>query len=169
MKIYITGSVGSGKSTLARRAAGKLEITATELDRVVYEPDPDDPEDDRKRPVEERDAIFQEILARESWVMEDAGRKCFFEAPEQADQVILLQPPAMVRDFRILRRWFRQRAGKEACGYRPDFQMLKLMFRWRRNFDSGRDDLKERLAPFGDKLLVLRSDKEVEQWLESLK
>ncbi|MBR6790933.1 MAG: hypothetical protein IKM31_08730 [Oscillospiraceae bacterium] len=165
MKIYITGSVGSGKSTLARRAAEKLEITATELDDVVYEREPVD----RKRTPEERDAIFRGILTRESWVMEDAGRKCFFEAPEQADQVILLQPPAMVRDFRILRRWFRQRAGKEACGYRPDLKMLRSMFRWRRNFDTGRDGLKERLAPFGDKLLVLRSDKEVKQWLESLK
>lgn len=164
MKIYITGSVGSGKSTLARRAAEKLGLEATELDSVVYEREPVD----RKRTPGERDALFQQILARESWVMEDAGRKCFFEAPEQADQVILLQPPAAVRDWRILRRWFRQRAGKEACGYRPDLKMLKSMFRWRRNFDSGRDGLKERLEPFGEKILLLGSDKEVEQWLESL-
>lgn len=168
MKIYITGSVGSGKSTLARRVAKKLGIEATELDLVVYEPDPDDPEDDRKRSIEERDAIFREVLARESWVMEDAGRKCFFEAPEKADQIILLQPSAAVRDFRILRRWIRQRAGKEACGYRPDFRMLKMMFRWRRDYDSGRDDIRERLSSFGKKVCVLTSDREVEQWLRSL-
>lgn len=168
MKIYITGSVGSGKSTLARRAAEKLGITATELDRVVYGPDPEDPTDDRKRPVEERDAIFRDILGRDSWVMEDAGRKCFFDAPEQADQIILLQPPAAVRDFRIIRRWLRQRAGKEACGYRPSLHMLKNMFRWRRNYDSGRDDIRERLKPFSGKVRLLRSNNEVEQWLESL-
>lgn len=168
MKIYITGSVGSGKTTLARRAAAKLGITATELDSVVYEPDPDNPGDNRKRPVSERDAMFQEVLSRESWVMEDAGRTCFFKAPELADQILLLQPPAVVRDFRILRRWLRQRAGREACGYRPDLLMLRLMFRWRRNYDSGRDDLKERLKPFGGKVQILRSARETEQWLEQL-
>ena len=169
MKIYITGSVGSGKSTLARRAAAVMHIEATELDRVVYEPDPDDPTDDRKRTVEERDALFREILSRESWIMEDTGRKCFFDAPALADQVILLQPPAAVRDFRILRRWIRQRQGKEACGYRPSVKMLKRMFQWRRDYDSGRDDVKKRLEPFEEKLIVLRSDKEVEQWLKSLR
>lgn len=168
MKIYITGSVGSGKSTLARRAAAVMGIEATELDLVVYEPDPNDPRDDRKRTVEDRDTIFREILLRESWIMEDTGRKCFFEAPLRADQVVLLQPPAAVRDLRILRRWVRQRLGKEACGYRPSAKMLKRMFQWRRDYDSGRDDIKKRLEPFKEKLIILRSDKEVERWLKTL-
>ncbi len=65
MKLYITGSVGSGKTTLAReisrasaREIGKLGVPCFELDAVAYEPDPDDPGDDRKRPAEERDALF---------------------------------------------------------------------------------------------------------------
>ena len=168
MKIYITGSVGSGKSTLARWAAAVMGIEATELDLVVYEPDPNDPRDDRKRTVEDRDTIFREILSRKDWIMEDTGRKCFVEAPLQADQVVLLQPPAAVRDFRILRRWIRQRLGKEVCGYRPSVKMLKRMFQWRRDYDSGRDDIRKRLEPFEEKLIILRSDKEVERWLKTL-
>ena len=67
MKLYITGSVGSGKSTLARKI-GEMGLPCFELDAVAYEPDPDNPGDNRKRPETVRDAIFAEILARESWV-----------------------------------------------------------------------------------------------------
>jgi len=168
MKIYITGSVGSGKSTLARRAAAVLGVSPCELDSVVYVPDPNEDSGNRKRPVEERDALFESVLAGGSWVMEDAGRACFLKGMDQADQVVLLEPPPLVRDFRILRRWVRQRQGREACGYIPDFEMLRLMFRWRRNYDSGKDGLKGRLAPYEDKLVRLTSNREVQQWLEEL-
>lgn len=135
---------------------------------MVYQPDPADPSDNVKRSAEERDALFDGILARESWVIEDAGRACFVRGMEEADVVILLEPPAPLRDWRILRRWVRQRLGRESCGYRPDFLMLRLMFRWRRNYDSGKDGLKERLKPFSGKLLVLRSDREVREFLQRI-
>lgn len=168
MKLYITGSVGSGKSTLAREI-GRMGIPCFELDTVVYEPDPDNPGDNRKRPESVRDALFADILAQNHWVMEDAGRKCFEKGMEQADQVVLLEPSSWIRDFRILRRWFRQRSGKEKCGYRPDFLMLRLMFRWRRNYDSGKDGLKTRLEPFSEKLLVLRNDRQVQAFIKKLR
>lgn len=169
MKIYITGSVGSGKSTLARQAAAILGVSACELDQVVYTPDPGSDSGNRKRPVAERDALFEATLAAENWVMEDAGRDCFSQGMDQADQVVLLEPPPLVRDFRIIRRWIRQRQGREACGYIPDLKMLRLMFRWRRNYDSGRDGLKARLAPYGGKLIRLTSSHAAERWLEQLR
>ena len=63
MKLYITGSVGSGKSTLARKIGG-MGLPSFELDAVVYEPDPDSPGDNLKRPETVRDAVFAVILAR---------------------------------------------------------------------------------------------------------
>ena len=89
-KLYITGSVGSGKTTLAREL-GCRGFPFFELDQVVYQPDPADPSDNVKRSAEERDALFDGILARESWVMEDAGRACFIRGMEEADAVILLE------------------------------------------------------------------------------
>ena len=78
-KLFITGPVGSGKSTLAREIARRMGIQCTELDSLCYVPD-DSPSGNRKRPVEERDALFSAALAEPRWVMEDAGRACFEEA-----------------------------------------------------------------------------------------
>ncbi|MDD6682260.1 MAG: deoxynucleoside kinase [Clostridiales bacterium] len=90
MKIYITGSVGSGKTTLARKISQKTGVSCFHLDEIVYEECPEDSWGNKKRPPEERDALFAAALAQPHFIMEDAGRKCFLSAPEQADRVILL-------------------------------------------------------------------------------
>jgi adenylate kinase family enzyme len=169
VKLYITGSVGSGKTTLARKISKITGIPCRHLDEVVHEEDPIDSWGNRKRPVEVRDAIFAEILAEESWIMEDAGRECFLEGIRQADQVIFLDFPPLVRRKRILLRYMKQKLGLERCIYRPHFAVLKAMFRWADNYDSGKDNLKARIAPFRDKTVVLRSRRDVERCLKSLK
>lgn len=45
--------------------------------------------------------------------------------------------------------------------------MLKSMFKWSRNFKSGKDGLRDRLSLYGDKVVVLRNNKEVEKFLSS--
>ena len=104
MKWYITGPVGSGKSTLARRMSQILQIPCHHLDEVMYERDPTDSWGDKKRPVEERDALFSKILEEPDSIMEDAGRLCFFEGMRRADVIVLLEPPPRVRRWRIVRR-----------------------------------------------------------------
>ena len=128
MKLYIIGAVASGKSTLARRVAERTGVPCTHLDDVVYMPDPAAPEGNRKRPAEERDRLFQEVLAQKSYIIEDAGRTCFLEGLRQADTVVLLDPPIAVRRRRILTRWVKQNLGLEPCGYRPNFAMVRAMF-----------------------------------------
>lgn len=163
-KLFITGPVGSGKSTLAREIARRMGIPCTELDAVCYAPD-DSPVGNHKRPIEERDALFARALESPRWVMEDAGRTCFEEARRQADTVVLLEPSFLVRRARIVKRWLKQNLGLEPCGYRPDFAMLRCMFRWSRNYETGEDSIKQRLEPYRDKLVVLHTNAQVKQFL----
>lgn len=163
-KLFITGPVGSGKSTLAREIARRMGIQCTELDSLCYVPD-DSPSGNRKRPVEERDALFSAALAEPRWVMEDAGRTCFEEARRQADLVVLLEPSPLTRRARIVKRWIKQNLGIEPCGYRPDFEMLRCMFRWSKNYETGKDDIRQRLQAYKDKLVVLRTNTQVKQFL----
>lgn len=50
--------------------------------------------------------------------MEDAGRVCFEEGMRQADVVILLEIPLLVREKRIISRWLKQKMGLEKCIYK---------------------------------------------------
>lgn len=111
MKIYITGSVASGKSTLARRISQITKIPCYHLDEVVHIPAPEEASGNKKRPIEERDALFHDILNSPDYVMEDAGRVCFAEGMHQADIVILLEIPLFIRKKRIITRWLKQKTG----------------------------------------------------------
>lgn len=168
MRIYITGSVGSGKSTLARKAAERTGIPCRHLDEVVFTPSPENRWGNQKRPEAERDALFQAALNQDSYIVEDTGRACFLAGMERADQVVLLDIAPCLRRYRILRRWIRQRLGLEKCGYKPRLLMLRAMFRWAREYETGRDGTRARAEKFSEKLIVLRNRREIEAYLDAL-
>lgn len=130
MKLYIIGSPGSGKSTLARRISEITGVPCVALDEVQYEPDPHSPGDNRRRSDDARDRLFEEILGRENWIIEDTGRKCFRAGQERAETVVALDIPKRVLLLRVTRRWLRQRAGIERALYKSTFKMLRLMWTW---------------------------------------
>lgn len=168
MRIYIVGSVASGKSTLARQVSEKTGIPCYHLDEVLRVADPAaKPWGNRKRPEDEIDRLFNDALAGE-YVMEDNGRERFLEGMRRADQVVLLDIPLAIRYWRIISRWIKQRLGSEACIYLPGWRMLTNMFRWARNFDTGKDGVRERIKPFAGKTVVLRTKRDVSAYVEGL-
>jgi len=168
MKLYIVGSVASGKPPLARRISKITGIPCSHLDEVVYIPDPTQAWGNRKRPVEERTALFEKILAQDHYIMEDAGRECFITGMEQADAVILLEIPLIIRRKRILFRWIKQNLGIEKCIYKPHIGMLKGMFHWAKNYDNGADGTKGRVSLFQNKTIILRNNRDINRYLKTL-
>ena len=166
-KTFITGTVGTGKSTLARRISKELTIPCHHLDQVIYILDPTTDTGNRKRTDAERDEMINDILAQPAWVAEDAGRAIFEPLWQQADIILLLEPPIPIRNFRIFSRWVKQRLGLEKCGYSPGFWMLRNMYKWSANYDTGKDGLKERLAPYWGKVCVMRGGRDLERFLNS--
>ena len=165
MRIYITGSVGSGKSTLAKRASKRTGWPYISLDEVVYEEDPTDSWGNKRRPEAEIERRFLEALEQENYIMEDAGRAQFAEGMARADQIVLLDLPLYVRKKRILLRWIKQRLGLEPCIYRPHLKMLRAMFRWLNEYETGRNGTRARAMDCPEKVVVLRSRKDVEAWI----
>jgi adenylate kinase family enzyme len=161
MKIYIVGPVASGKSTLAKRLAETLNIPYQPLDEVVHVPDKSHPWGNRKRPVEERDKLFQWVIQQPDWVIEDVGRPFFEEGLVEAEAIVLLDIPVKIRNYRIIKRWIKQRLGIEKCIYNPRFEMLKCMLRWSKDYDAGKDNLKARISPYQEKTVTLRNNKDI--------
>ena len=98
--------------------------------------------------------MFRSILEQGDYILEDTGRACFIAGMEQADRVVLLEPPPLLRRKRVVARWLRQNLGLEACAYRPTF--------------AGRDGVRTRAAQFPEKLIVLRSKKDIRRWMRGL-
>jgi len=169
MKIYIVGAVASGKSTLARELSGVTGIPYTSLDEVVHIPDKSNVWGNRKRQVDERDRLFNTIISQKDWLIEDTGRACFEEAFKAADSIVLIELPPGVRNYRIMKRWIKQRIGIEKCSYTPSVQMLKSMFKWSKEYEIGRDGLKLRLSTYKNKVILLRNNKDIKEFLNSHK
>ena len=168
MKCYIVGPVASGKTTLAIRLGRITGSSVVHLDNVLHVPDSASPVGNRKRSEEELRPIFSEILSQDAFILEDVGRKKFAAGMEAADVIVLLCPKPIIRKKRIVTRWVRQRMGLEACGYLPNLTMLRMMFRWTEDFDSGRSGLEERLEQYSDKLVILKTHREVEAWIRKV-
>lgn len=161
MKIYIVGSVSSGKSTLAKKLSEELNIPYTSLDNVVYEIDLSNPRSNTKRTDLERDKLFNFITDENNWIIEDVGRSCFKDGLKKADKIILLDTNKYIRNYRIVKRFMKQKLGIEKCSYTPNFKMLSLMLQWSKNYDSGKDKLKSKISIYEEKVIVLRNTNDI--------
>lgn len=125
-KIYIVGPVGSGKTTLAKKLSQKYNIKNYELDKVIF----DDDNGNTKRTDKEVKTLFNKIISKKSWIIEDVGRKIFIEGIKQADIVyyINLRPLTIYR--RCITRWIKQKNGREPYNYKPTINSLIQMLKW---------------------------------------
>lgn len=166
MKIYIIGSVSSGKSTLAKKLSETLKIPYQSLDEVVHIPDKSTILGNRKRQVEERDNLFYSVIYQKDWIIEDVGRPCFEDGLKEADTIILIEISTKIRNYRIIKRWIKQRLSIEKCIYNPRYEMLKCMLKWSKDYDKGKDKFNERISPYQEKVITLRNNKDIKAFLE---
>ena len=167
MKIYIVGCVSSGKSTLAKKLSKTLKISYKSLDTIVHVPDKSNMWGNRKRKVEERDNLFSSIIGQKDWIIEDTGRPCFEDGLKRADTIILLEISKKIRNYRIIKRWIKQRFGIEKCIYNPRFETLKWMLKWAKDYDLGKDNLKERISVYQNKIIVLKNSRDISNFIRT--
>jgi len=162
VKLYIIGIVASGKTTLAKKLSDKLNIPCYELDCIVHD---DRVKPRRKRTSGEQLEIIKKIDSCGSFIMEGVYRESYRELFDIADTILFLDPPLYVRIYRILKRFIKQRLGIEKSHYKPTYQMLKLMFKWTRDFEKNRVEFVRLLQTYHDKLIVAGSSEEAERMI----
>lgn len=155
-RIFIVGIVASGKTTLAKKLSDKLGVSWYELDCIVHH---ETPAGRYKRTADEQVQVIKEIDRSGPWIFEGTDRESYQCLYEMADIVIWMDTPLWRRKTRILVRFLKQKFGLEKCHYKPDLTMLRLMYRWTRDFERKRGQFEAKLRGYEDKVVRVRDAK----------
>lgn len=163
MKIHIIGCSGSGKTYLAKSLAQKYHIPHFDLDDLQWDNTAESY--GVKRPPEERDAILEELLTHDSWIIEGIYYAWVEQCFEDADIIYLLDMPKYLYQYRILRRSLRRKLGLEA-GKRETLKSVLALLKWTDTFQKkNMVEIASILEKYADKVQRLSSRKAVQNLL----
>lgn len=156
VKIRIVGGAGSGKTTLAMQIAKKYKIPHYDLDDIFFA---DGRDYSKFREGDERDRLLLKILKKRDWIIEGTYTKEWaLPTFKQADKVIYISSPLIVREYRIAKRWLHGKLGLHDRKEGTLFELLNLM-----HYEIGH---KKRHLPrlekmrLGKKLIIIRKIEE---------
>ncbi|WP_255320095.1 hypothetical protein [Paenibacillus elgii] len=157
-KVLIIGIVASGKTTLAKRLSKKMNIPWYELDGIVH---PQTPDGRYKRTADEQVEVIMDIDKSGAWIFEGTDRESYQCLFDMADTIIFLDTPLWKRRIRIFTRFLKQQLGIEKCHYQSDLAMLKMMYKWTRDFESNRANFESKLPSYQHKVIRLHDNKDL--------
>lgn len=165
-RIHIIGSIGSGKTTLAKKLSDQLNIPYFELDNVVWERFDTG---DIKRTEQDRDKYLGEIIASKEWIVEGVHHKWVTPCFQHADLIIFLDIKHSTRRFRIIKRYFMQKAGIEKANYTPTLSLLKELYTYNTVYEYEiKPEIVDMLIPYKKKLIILKRSTEISNFLNRL-
>jgi adenylate kinase family enzyme len=166
-RVAVVGVPGAGKSTLARAVGARCSLPVIHLDAYYFNPGWRPKSDDEWQP------IYDELVAREAWVMD--GAFAMDKALQRADTVVVLDLPRWRGLVGAITRNLRQRRNPPpdfASGCREGFDkqffhLLRLI--WRYDTDA-RADLEAALSQLrADQAVVrLRTRRAAEEFIHAL-
>ena len=176
-KVFITDGPASGKTTLAQRITAALNAPAYNLDSVYLNME-------RTAPDDRIQALFKEEVARitatDAWVAEGAYLGLTEPLMRYAELVLWLDVPWRVASYRILSRHVKASIARNNRfpGWRRLYRFWRLSSKYYSNQNppglnrygvpSTRATAIELLEPYKDKLVVCRTQKDVEALLARL-
>ncbi len=164
-RVVILGCSGSGKSTLARAMGERLGLPVVHLDALFWRPNWVEPEPAAFR------ARVVEALAADAWISDGnyVGRTFDIRMP-RADTVIFVDQSRRICMWRIFKRWWVDRGRRradlaEGCYENLDWEFTKLVWTFNRKH---RANILAAVASYGKPVTMLRSDREIAAFLETL-
>ena len=159
IKILIIGIVACGKTALAKRLSIENNIRYFELNSIVH-----DDTNNRKRDNKEQQDLLKKIKNNnDDWIIEGTLRKNLYSLLDEITKIIYIDIPLYIRKKRILCRFLKQKLI-EKCNYKPTFKMLKMMYKWTKDFEDNKKDFEEILKKYGRKLIILDTVSKVENY-----
>lgn len=123
-KILVTGNAGSGKTTYSKTLAKNLNLDLYGLDSIVWKPGW------QKASAEEKKHKIQNLIERESWIIDGVSGQAFLAA----DTIYFLDIPLYRCLFNIIKRFLdnglktRDSLPKNCPEYLGVFKAIKIAF-----------------------------------------
>ena len=166
-KILIVGGIGSGKTTLANKLSRILKIKNYELDNISY----------KRRDVhekykpKERDKKLKSIVKRKKWIMEGFySRPWIYPIYKKADIVIMLNIKMSVAKRRVFTRWLKRNLVlKKDKKHNRKFKVMLHLIKHIEKYPKYFQTQKKAAKKFNKNILVLKSNKEIKEFIKKLK
>jgi adenylate kinase family enzyme len=164
-KVLVIGSGGSGKTTLARRIAARLNIELIHLDSLYWRPGW------VETPKAEWLKILEEIVERDTWIMDGNYSGTLELRIRACDSVIFLDMPRRICLWRVAKRlllnWNKTRPDM-ADNCRERFNPGFMLWIWGYRKRTRPKVLAMLRQSPGKNIVVLRSQREIEEFLAGL-
>lgn len=166
-KIVLIGSGGSGKSTLARRLGEKLNINIYHLDTLFWKPNW------VGVPKDEQIKVQNNLVKKENWIIDGNYGGTMDIRLNTADTIIFLDIPRTICVYRAFKRMLKYRNKTrpdmgEGCEERFSFEFFKWIWEYPKTKRPKIIDRLEKLSK-EKKVIILKSSKEVEKFIEKVK
>ena len=166
MKIHIIGCSGSGKTYLANALAKKYNIPHFDLDDIQWDNNAEGY--GTKRPLEERNALLQEILNNNEWVIEGVYYAWVQQSFDEADKIYVLDMPRYLYKSRIIIRSIKRKLGIQQ-GKRETLKSVYNLIKWTETFQNKNlKEIKTILDKYENKVIWLSSKKDVGEIIKAI-
>jgi len=166
VKIHIIGCSGSGKTYLANALAKKYNIPHFDLDDIQWDNNTEGY--GTKRPLEERNALLQEILNNNEWVIEGVYYAWVQQSFDEADIIYVLDMPRYLYKSRIIVRSIKRKLGIQQ-GKRETLKSVYNLLKWTETFQNKNlKEIKTILDKYENKVIWLSSKKEVREIIKAI-
>lgn len=165
VKIHIIGCSGSGKTYLANALSGKYQIPHFDLDEIQWDNQAEGY--GVKMPIEKRDALLQEILSKDDWIIEGVYYAWVRQSFEEADLIYVLDMPEYLYKSRIIIRFVKRKLGIQK-GKKETLKSVCQLLKWTKTFQNKNlKEIKNILDGYGNKVVWLSSKKDVQKIIEA--
>ena len=166
MKVAIIGYSGAGKSTLAEKLSHCYSIPKLHMDTLQFQPGWQD--SDREWMLDEMKKF---LTKHEDWVIDGNYSWCYYEERmQEADQIIFLNFSAWNCLLRAFKRYLKYR-GKvresmaKGCPEQFNWEFIRWII-WDGRSKSAKERYKWIQKNYPYKVVILRSQKEIDQFLD---
>ena len=164
MKIHIIGCSGSGKTYLAKKLSKKYNIPRFDLDDIQWDNTTDGY--GVKMPTDRRNAMLEEILGNDSWIIEGVYYSWVEQSFADADIIYVLDMPKYLYKWRIILRSIKRKVGIEN-GKKETLKSVINLLKWTDTFQNKNlQEIKNILGNYDNKVVFLSNKRDINKIID---